>query len=288
MSNLTFIFCCCNFGITIEKYSIINNGMKNLTLTSTLLLLSILTLPAQDYKDEVIRKNILHLQFGLESGYFKDLNFSPLNYSNSGLAISLGYQRYLKNDNRLFFSSNIQLGELNTAVSEYNSSDHYNVNLELGFLGNIPVNASELKLWLGGQYHAYFDIIFYDDELAITFYGLHSLDLSGSISWDISSKHELSSTISLPVFGLLIRPPWIGWDIYITEHEDNRLPLFFRGKWTSLNEFFAFNWNIQYQFAITPRWSLTAEYQFRYYRTDELKTAIIPSNQFTAGTRFSF
>ena len=184
--------------------------------------------------------------------------------------------------------SDIQFGELNTAVSEFNTSDHYNINLELGFLKNIPVNSSEIKLWLGGQYHSYFDIVFYEETEAITFYGLHSLDLTGSISWDISSKHALSSTISLPVFGLLVRPPWTGWDKYIIEHEENRFPLFFRGKWTSLNDFFAVNLNIQYHFAIGPRWDLTAKYLFRYYRTDELKTAIIPSNQFTIGTSFSF
>ena len=262
--------------------------MKKITLISTLFLLCIITLAAQNGRDEVIRKNILQLQFGPELGYFKDLNFSPLNYSNSGLVIDFSYQRYLKNANRLFVSTGISSGDLNTAVSEFNTSDHYNFNLELGFLKNIPINASELKLWLGGQYHFYFDAIFYEGTEAITFYGLHGFDLTGSISWDISSKHELSSTISLPVFGLLLRPPWTGWDKYIVEHEDNRLPLYFRGKWTSLNDFLAFNWNIQYHFAITPGWSLTAEYQFRYYRTDELKTAIIMSNQFTAGTRFSF
>jgi hypothetical protein len=204
------------------------------------------------------------------------------------VVVNAGYRRNLKNDNLLFLASDIQFGELNTEVSEYNTSDHYSVNLELGFLGNIPVNASELKLWLGGQYHFYFDAVFYEGTEAITFYGLHGLDLTGSISWNISSKHELSSTISLPVFGLLVRPPWTGWDKYIVEHEDNRLPLFFRGKWTSLNDFFAANLNIKYHFAIGTRWSLTAEYLFRYYRTDELATAIIPSNQFTIGTSFSF
>jgi len=262
--------------------------MKIIILTIVLILPAVFGLKAQGDKDKAFMENVISFQLGVERGYFKDLNFSPLHYSSSGLVINLGYQRYLKNDNRLFFSSNIQMGELNTAVSEFNISDHSNVNLELGFLRNIPVNASKLTLWLGGQYHFYFDAVFYEGTEAITFYGLHSLDLTASISWDISSKHALSSTISLPVFGLLLRPPWTGWDKYIVEHEDNRLPLYFRGKWTSLNDFFAFNWNIQYYFAITPGWSLTAEYQFRYYRTDELKTAIIPSNQFTVGTRFSF
>jgi hypothetical protein len=260
--------------------------MKKVVLTITLLLLSLFTLTAQGGGNKTIRKNNINLGFGLGCGYLKDLNYSPLSYSSVGVVVNASYLRNLKNNNLLFLTSNIQYGELNTAVSEYNTSDHYNVNLELGFLGIIPVNVSEIKFRLGGQYHAYFDIVFYDSESAITFYGLHSLDLSGIISWDISPRHALSSTISLPVFGLLVRPPWTGWDMYTIYHES--YPLFFKGRWTSLNDFFAVNLNIQYHFSIVTRWDLTAKYLFRYYRTDELETAIIPSNQFTIGTSFSF
>lgn len=261
--------------------------MKKIALSITLFFLSLVTLTAQGVGNKTIRKNNFNLGFGLGRGYLKDQNYSPLSYSSSGVVFNAGYRRNI-NGNLLFLTSDIQFGELNTVVSEYNTSDHYDFNLELGYLNKIPVNVSDLKLWLGGQYHSYFDIVFYEGTKAITFYGLHSLDLSGCISWDISSKHELISTISLPVFGLLIRPPWTGWDKYIVEYEDNRIPIFFRGKWTSLNDFFAVNLNIQYHFTIGPGWDLMAEYLFRYYRTDELKAAIIPSNQFTIGTSFGF
>ena len=136
--------------------------MKKLTLTIALFLLTIFTLMAQGVEDNTIRKNSIDLQFGSGLGYLKDLNYSPINHSSGGLVVNSGYQRYLKSDNRLFFSANFQFGELNTAVSEYNTSDHYNINLELGFLKNIPINASEIKILLGGQYHSYFDIVFYE------------------------------------------------------------------------------------------------------------------------------
>ena len=267
--------------------------MKKITLTIAFLLYTILEIIAQDTLGKVTGKNAIQLQFGLEKGYFEDLNFSPMNYSCSGLAINIGYRRNLKNDGHLFFSSNfhigeLKFGELNPYVSEFNTSDHYNLNLEIGYLKNIPNNTSKIKTLVGGQYHSYVDVVFYDGAEAVTFYGLHSIDLMGSISWDISNSHALFSTISIPVFGLLVRPPYTGWDKYIVDHQNNPLPVFFRGNWTTLNKFLAFNWDIQYQYAISPRWDLTAKYQFRYYRTEELKTAIIPSNQFTIGTNFKF
>lgn len=260
--------------------------MKRVTITIALLLSGIMALTAQGSRDKEDRKNSICLQGGLGHGYFKDLNYSPLSYSSTGLVVNAAWLRYLKNDNLLFLSADFQVGKLNTAASENNTSDHYNVGLEMGFLGIIPITTSDIKLRLGGQYHSYFDLVSYKEKKAFTFYGLHSLDLTGSISWDISSRHSISSKISLPVFGLLARPPWTGSDMYTIYHEFNSLC--FKGRWTSLIDFFAVNLSIQYHFSIVNRWGLTAKYLFRYYRTDELETAIIPSNQFTIGTSFSF
>lgn len=262
--------------------------MKKSMLIFILLIFTIFTLTARDPKDKAIDKNIIHLQLGLEGGCFKDLCFSPLNYSSNGLAADIGYQRNLDSNSRIFISLDAQLGRLNTPASEFYTSDHYNFSLELRYLRNIPVKFSKIKIGVGGQYHPYLDLVFKGETDAKTFFGLHSLDLAGNIIWDISARHSMHSTISLPVFGLLIRPPWTGWDKFITEPQTSSVLLFFTGKWTSLNDFFAFNWDLQYHFAISRNWDLTAKYLFRYYRTEVLHSAIIPSNQVTIGASFSF
>jgi hypothetical protein len=262
--------------------------MKKTSLLIAFYFYSIGSLIAQDVTGEYFRHNLIQLQFGIEQGYQKDLNFSPLNYTSGGLAIDAGYQRFLRNEDRLSFSLWFQSGKLNTGDYDFNTSDHYNFNLEIGYLKKISGSATGFNTYIGGQYHSYVDVVFFDGTEAFSFYGLHSIDLAGGLSWNISGRQTLLSTVSLPVFGLLVRPPWTGWNKYIEDHESNPVPIFFNGNWTSLNNFLAFNLNVQYQYALSTRWDVAAKYQFRYYRTEELKTAIIPIHQFTVGTNFKF
>lgn len=239
-------------------------------------------------EDKQPSKNTIHIQAGIEQGYFRDHVYSPLNYSSSGLAVNTGFKRSLNDQDCLFISADAMFGKLKTENSGFHSSDHYNFNLEIGYLETVLKNKPGFIFLAGGQYHTYFDIVLFQVTEAVTFFGLHSIDLICTATWNISEKHSLGTTLSLPVFGLLIRPAWTGWDKYIVEHENNILPVLFRGRWTSLNDFLAFNWRMGYCFAISRRCDLTAKYQFRYYRTGNPETAIIPSNQFTIGTRFSF
>lgn len=233
-------------------------------------------------------KNALRIQAGLEQGYFKDLNFSPLNYNSIGLAIKFGYEREMKNNDLLFFTINPQLGRIRSEASKYTTSDHYNVNLELGYLVELPVKSSKIEAMVGGQWHHYLDLTFHEGTEAVSFFGLHSLDLLGQVSLNINEKQSLASNLSLPVFGLLVRPPYSGWDKYIVEHATNPLSVFFRGDWTSFNDYLAFSWNVQYQYQLASTVELIAEYQFGYHQTKVLKTAILPSNQITFGTRLKF
>jgi hypothetical protein len=262
--------------------------MKRVSFIMIILTSVLSSLAAKTFENRHPAKNTIHIQSGIYSGYFRDLVYSPLNYNSSGLALSTGYQLSLKNQDCLLISANARLGKLKTEVSEFNSADHYNLNLDFGYMSNILNNASGFRFLIGGQYHIFYDISLFEATEAVTFYGLHSIDVVGSITWDISARHSFGTTLSLPVFGLLIRPKWTGWDKYIIEHETNLLPVFFRGRWTSFNDFLAINWDLKYTFSIGSRWNLTAEYQFRYYMTNMPEKAIIPSNQFAVGTSFSF
>ena len=109
-----------------------------------LLLWGLFTLTAQGVGNKTIRKNNINLGFGLGRGYLKDQNYSPLSYSTGGVVVNAGYRRNI-NDNLLFLTSVIQFGELNSAVSDYNTSDHYNVNLGLDFWEIYPLMPLKLN-----------------------------------------------------------------------------------------------------------------------------------------------
>ncbi|MBN2263059.1 MAG: hypothetical protein JW735_09105 [Prolixibacteraceae bacterium] len=262
--------------------------IKRTKAVCVLIVLLVFSFSIRAQNNETIMKNSVQMHLGWEQGYFKDANFSPLNYVSGGLAIQMGYQRNTKNDDLIFISTDFVPGALINMHSEYATSARYIANIEMGYLKEIGNNIPTITTKLGGQYHTYLDMAFFNGVQAVTFFGLHSIDLAGKVEWDLAPKHSLSGTLALPVFGLLVRPPWTGWDKFIVSNEESLIPIFFRGKWTSINNFLACNLDVQYQYKIAPQWDFVAGYQFRYYRTQTLKTAIIPSSQITIGTNFKF
>ncbi len=262
--------------------------MKKLILVIALCIFGFKLMVAQETVENPIDNKSFDILIGFENGFLKDRNYSPLNYSTNGLALTFGYSKQLKNDNLLLFRTNFQFGEIKTKISDYNSADRYTTNLEFSYLINLPVDIPNMKLHIGGQLHTYADLVFYDGTNAITYYVLHSFDFRGRLSKKINKRHTISSDFSMPVFGLLARPPHTGWDKYIVDHQDNPVPVFFRGDWTSLNDFFAFNWSLKYQYALSQKLDLTINYEFSYHQTKQLKTAIIPTNVLSIGTTFKF
>lgn len=235
-----------------------------------------------------LKSNRIGLELGWNQAWFRDLNFSPLNYSAGGVDIGINYQHTTTNQHQIFANIGFSPTSLKARPTDFFDSDRYLANLKIGYLRKIPALGTPFTLRAGLQYQSYVDVLFYDGVESVTFFVLHGFDLTGSLSYDINSRHKLSTTLSIPVFGQLVRPPYSGWDKFIVEAQDSPAGIFFRGKWTSLQDYFGLNWDLQYQYQASPRWDLTANYGFSYYRSDEPATVTSVNTKLSLGANFNF
>ena len=264
------------------------NNLKMHIIKNTILLLICLlfwtTGNAQTETDT--RRKSIGLKIGFDQTYFKDLNFSPLNYKGSGLVLDLDYRKKTKNDNLFLTRLDYSSTTLEASASEATQTDRYSAHVEFAYLKNLNLSKEKLNLHLGGKYHSYLDLSNFDDTEAVTFYAIHGLDITGLLSYDLNEKHHIQTEISIPVFGVFVRPPYTGWDKQLGE--ESGVAAVFKGDLTSLNDFFGINWTTNYQYAISPKWDLTAQYRFRYYRTEKLDLAKMAINQFSVGANLKF
>lgn len=235
-----------------------------------------------------LKQNQLNLLAGYHQAHFKDINFSPLNYQASGIGLSISYQRKTRNGNIFYTGIDFSNSTLSNEVSDFFNSDRYLANLSVGYLKKVSLNHPKLAIHFGGQLNANLDVVFYDGTESVTFTALHSLDFASQLNYRINDRQRLSSRITLPLAGLLVRPPHTGWNKFVSDNEDNLPRIFTTGKLTSLQDFFAFNWRTNYQYDLNNRWTLNAAYQLSYFSTSYINEATIFYNQFSLGITYNF
>lgn len=229
----------------------------------------------------------LRIGVGYVQNYYKDLNFSPLNYEGKGLGGQLEYQRFTNKKGLFLVELNFQSTAIEADISKFTESMNLIGNLNIGYLKRLNKSNSKTHWLLGATAHSYNNTTFFDGTEALSFYSLHSVDIATQFTQNLGSRHRLNFFISVPVYGLLVRPPYTGWDKFIGDLEGaNTAKLFFRGNWTSLNDFQGVNFKANYQFDITRSISIDAQYRFSYYQTDVLKKAVLPINQAGLGLTF--
>lgn len=232
-------------------------------------------------------KNELQLKLGYNQGYFKDINYSPLNYTESGLLVTLAYDRTLRNNANLHFLLDFSSGVLSSEVSPYFDALPILANLEIGYLKSLK-NTQNLQIRGGGLLFSKADMVFYDDTEAVTFTFLNGLALASNIEYSISAKHQFNSGISIPILFVLARPPFTGWDKEVDENADNPVRLITDGHITSLQDYIGINFKLGYQYRISERFTLTADYQLKYQSTEHRKSLTSLRNQFQIGSSFKF
>lgn len=232
-------------------------------------------------------QNQLRIGVGYVQNYYKDLNFSPLNYRGQGIGGQIEYRRFTQNENMLFAEINVQQANIEADVSRFTESLNISGDISLGYLKRMNKDNSKTQFYLGAVIHSYNNTLFFDGTEAINFYSLHGIDIATQFTQVITPRQRVSLALSVPVFGFLVRPPHTGWDKFIGDNESNPVKIFFRGNWTSIQDFQGINFRANYQYDISPKLSLDAQYRFSFYQTNILKRATLPVNQASLGLVFN-
>ncbi|AWW00555.1 hypothetical protein [Arcticibacterium luteifluviistationis] len=252
--------------------------MKILKIISLLVLASFTAFAQQE--------SSLSLDLGVNKGYFKDNVFSPVNYRSSGTAFGVEYRKVKQNNDIFLAKFSGAISTLNSDFSSYFITDDYQVNLELGYLKNVRNKA--LSVNVGGQLHSYINADLFDGTEAITFFSNHSLEAAAILNYTFKTKHSFESKLSIPLVAYMVRPQYSGWDKYISDNSDKaaKIILYDRGKFTSLNDFKAINWQAKYSYQLGPKMAVGLSYQFRYYSTEIPGKTTIANNHLNFTTNF--
>ncbi len=237
-------------------------------------------------KDISINNN-LNITVGMNNGNLKDVNFSPLNYSHSGMVFGLEYQK-VSNKNKFSVSVDYYNSMLETEASTYFDSDLTIVNLKTSYLWNLNTNNNKLHLYLGGEFHANVNYINYNDKDAYSFLAAYSLKLKSSITYNFNDKHRLNSSVGIPFITLLVQPPYNGFDEQLQENEDQPLKLLTDGEIALPNNYLAVNWDITYSVNISKRFTPLIKYQFNYQEASKSHTFKQVQNQIVLGLNYKF
>lgn len=251
-------------------------------------LLSSKTVEAQEKNELKLPKNRLQLSVGYDHAYFKDYNLSPLNYKGPGYGIDFGYQGNTRKKHLWKVDFHHSSSTLKTPASTRFDVDRDVFRFQLGYTHSVPLKNTSSHLRVGAGYRTYIDFQDFLELNAISYFGLHAFELQADYTHQISQKHQIETSIGIPFYGLLARPPYSGWDKHMIENADNLVLNFFRGSWKSLNTFQAVNWSVDYRFQFAKHWELNVAYQLHHYRTSFRDKAVIASNQLQLGINFTF
>lgn len=232
-------------------------------------------------------KNGIGIQINpISIGYLKDSNFSPLNNSEKGIEFGLSYFRQKKNT----FLLELRFGHNNisTANIDFLATTHLQGNLILDYHFNKNTNNEKLKYFFGPQYKFNFNFISDNRDLVFSYSVAHNFSAVGGIKYQLSDRHSLVSSLSLPIFSLIIQPPYNGFNEALEVNSDKPLKLITDGKFLSFNKYQAFNFAFNYTYLLSKRLDLMLGYELHYQRINDLHLFIHAQHQFLLKTTINF
>ncbi len=263
-------------------------------LTAAVLIYATTTLFGQKDTSRLSPRHHFEASAAYAHGYWKDIIFSPLNYRTQGAVYQLSYQRENRKKSALFQAAlNGGFGQIVPSRTDLSffTSEYIAGNLTLGLLKLVPLKSDKLRLFLGPQYRlnvSYFD---YRGQTTFSFVASHTLDAAVQLRYAFSPRHSISSNVSVGLIGLVVRPPYGGYDTRLLYNYENR-PLRLivdGGRFASLFNYQLIRGDIGYRFALTRHTHLTLHYAFNYQRVrDRFHLFTQALNQLGSGINFTF
>ena len=235
-------------------------------------------------------KNYIGIFGGNNQGFLKDQIFSNLNYTGNGYLVELNY-RHLKPNGKNLIEVNLSYssGKLKTNDIDYFTSSYILANVNMAYLRKLTNQENnKFNVFLGAKYKTQIQYLDWNNQTTFSFIATHGLSIQTNILYKIKSKHIIETALSIPVFQVLVRPPYNGIDNFITDNQDNTFKLIFTGEPSSLNKYVAINWVTNYKYEISKRFELKLCYSLNYEKVFDTHIFIQLQNQITTGINFKF
>lgn len=242
----------------------------NIRFIFILFFLPFLELEAQTVNEHLSSKNQVGIQIGFAKNFLSDEVFSPLNYSGNGINFGLSY-KILKPKHLLLSEINYSISTISNSISTYTESRNDVADLRISYLRKVGSASKSFKMYFGGGLSNHFNNLIFEDADATTYFNLHAVELSYYAAYHINSKHQLNLLLHVPIFGVLVRPPYTGWDS--DSFEKTGLALAYNGKWTSTKDFSGLVLAASYEYSLSSKVNVLLKSSFQYYKTDYLGAA---------------
>jgi len=231
--------------------------------------------------------NDFEIALGVNQGYLKDYKFSPLHYKETGALLSMEYSRR-KVAGKSILTAKLDAGidYLNSDVADYLKSNVWDFDLEVAYLRKLEAS-TKFDLFVGGQYHTRVNFIDFGGLNGFSWLFAHTLDIKARAEYQLPNNQSLSSSLSIPVVGLLNRPGYNIYDKEILEaFEERFIQFIFTGDVGSVNKYVAFDWETKYRRPLTKKMDLAITYGLAYQRvTDDTQFTHL-QNQLRVGIIF--
>jgi hypothetical protein len=232
-------------------------------------------------------RNNYFVELGTVVNYLKDAGYSPLNNRSGGLIIKTGFKRSMKYDGRQFYL-NVDLvnGKFKTRESGFSSSPFVYGNIEIGYLTRVAngLQRKAMPVFVGPQYNSLVHYMQWKDMDSWSYLMFHGVSIKALTILPLDkAKRKVEVSLSLPLVGSLVRPPYNGYDFYIEQHQDNVVKVAFHGKLASWNLYRGVDFKMSYRSEISERVNFMCTYSFRYQYSNYPASINYFQNQITMG-----